>query len=222
MYKTLTTIEKTSKNIVSLLLRPFIHNVAESLPIEKSKIKKILLLRTDRIGDMAVTTPLIRALKKCVPGVLLYMFVSEANASLIKQDPDISFIYIKKKNLLQTIWQIFKCRQEKPDVLINLNLNRSFSNAVISHFSCPSGIKVASHYNSEYSNYYNYLHKVERNNTVPMAKLLLEFLTIYGDKVEEEELKLSLSVSDRGKQNAKHILKELSVHPSEYILLNIS
>jgi len=57
---------------------------------------------------------------------------------------------------------------------------------------------------------------------VPMAKLLLEFLNVFGEDREEDDMKLSLSVSDKGKQNARDLLKELGVHPGAYILLNIS
>ena len=36
----------------------------KNIPFDNKKLKKILIFRYDRIGDMVVTTPLISALKK--------------------------------------------------------------------------------------------------------------------------------------------------------------
>ena len=56
--------------------------------------KKILLLRTDRIGDMLITTPCFRALRRAYPEARLDVLASELNRIAIEGNPDINNIYM--------------------------------------------------------------------------------------------------------------------------------
>lgn len=222
MKKLLKILERINKYVLRNIFHIFLRNEKISIPIDALKVNKLLLLRTDRIGDMAVTSTLIRSLKKLIPGLSISIFASELNAPLIRNDPDIANIYVKKRNIIYTILQILKCRRQNFDVLINVNLNKSFSNALISHFSCPLGIKIASGYNLDYANFYNYLCKLDRNNSIPMAALLLGYLKIFGEDIKENNFKISLTIGNEGMIRSGKILEALNVKPATYILFNIS
>lgn len=55
--------------------------------IEKEEIKKILFLRHDGVGDMVLSTPLFRALKKNFPDARLTVLASERNYGIIQNNP---------------------------------------------------------------------------------------------------------------------------------------
>jgi len=59
----LKKIEKYNKWIILKLLKLFLKNKEENFPIEKNRIKKILILRYDVLGDMIITIPMINYLK---------------------------------------------------------------------------------------------------------------------------------------------------------------
>ena len=55
--------------------------------------KKILFIRTDRLGDAVVTTPLIAAVKDSCPDSKIYMLASTQNDLIFRNNPHIEKVY---------------------------------------------------------------------------------------------------------------------------------
>ena len=58
--------------------------------------KKVLLVRTDRLGDAVITTPVISALKDVQPDLKIYVLASTQNEMLLKKNPHIEKVYTIK------------------------------------------------------------------------------------------------------------------------------
>lgn len=54
-----------------------------------TEIKKILIVRTDRIGDVVLTIPMASVIKKQIPGVIVDFLVQGYTAPLLYKHPDI-------------------------------------------------------------------------------------------------------------------------------------
>lgn len=48
-----------------------------------AKVKNLLVMRLDNIGDVVMTAPVLRALKEALPGVRLTLMVSPAGANAV-------------------------------------------------------------------------------------------------------------------------------------------
>lgn len=85
------------------------------------KFPRILVIRRDNIGDLVCTTPLIRSLRKQLPGAWIAALVTHYNQAVMEKNPDIDalFSYTKTKHLkpgesrvvvfwnrLVTIWKL--------------------------------------------------------------------------------------------------------------------
>lgn len=97
--------------------------------LEKEKnqeIKKILIIRNDHIGDLALSTSVFRELKKAYPDAKITLIVSNISKSLVEKNKNINEIIIldmPKKNLksiLNYVKMSLKLRKEKFDVGIDL------------------------------------------------------------------------------------------------------
>ena len=66
-------------------------NKKKSIPFKK--VKSILILRTDRIGDAVIIIPLIKAIKEHFPDKKLYVLSSERNKIIFKSNPYIDEIF---------------------------------------------------------------------------------------------------------------------------------
>lgn len=66
--------------------------------IDVAKIKKILILRQDRLGDLVATTPLLRSIKEALPGVILDIIINPKNIGIIKNNPFIDNILPAESN----------------------------------------------------------------------------------------------------------------------------
>lgn len=59
-------------------------------PIDHASIKKILLIRLDYIGDVLVTTPSLRALRKRYPDARIDVVMRPSTASLLRANPNVT------------------------------------------------------------------------------------------------------------------------------------
>ena len=95
-------------------------------------IRKILILRTDGIGDVLNSTPAFSALRKTYPNVQISVVVKPHGAEILSQNPDINEIIIydpssQQKKLIDKIYFLKKLRSNKYDTAVVLN-NSSMSN----------------------------------------------------------------------------------------------
>lgn len=90
--------------------------------------KNILFLRYDRIGDMVITTPVFRELKRFYPNINIIVLASKVNKSVLENNPFIDEIYIcKKNNIFTDFFLLIKLRKKRVDVCVE------FDHSVIPH-----------------------------------------------------------------------------------------
>ncbi|MBI4395263.1 MAG: glycosyltransferase family 9 protein [Candidatus Omnitrophica bacterium] len=95
-------------------------------PISLSNVKKILVTRTDRIGDVILSTPVFEAIKKRYPHAYVAVMVFKETAALVRGNPwiDEVIIYDKKGNH-RSWWRTFffglELRKKYFDLSINLH-----------------------------------------------------------------------------------------------------
>ena len=98
----------------------------ELLPREPdiSRWRKLILVRTDRIGDMLVTTPCIRAIRQALPEVRLDMLASAHNVPAIYGNPYLDNIHIfDRKSPLSWPGLVLRLRAERYDAALVFNSN---------------------------------------------------------------------------------------------------
>ena len=87
--------------------------------------EKILIIRLSSIGDIVLTTPVIRILKQKFPGSRIDFVIKKQFAELLVHHPGIHHLYVfdkcNKLNRLKTIKQ--QIRAEKYDLVIDLHKN---------------------------------------------------------------------------------------------------
>ena len=84
--------------------------------IDPSTVKKILVLKYDRIGDMVIATPVFREIKKRIPNVELVVLASNINRPIIENNPYIDDIFIYSNNWIKLFPKLIRLRKKKFDV----------------------------------------------------------------------------------------------------------
>jgi len=62
--------------------------------LSASSIRKVLVIRLDRIGDMVITTPIFRALKEKWPDVQVTVLTNPVNKNIVINNPFIDCILV--------------------------------------------------------------------------------------------------------------------------------
>ena len=94
---------------------------------DETRIKKILVIRIDEIGDVILTTPVLRALKKRFPGASLTMLMKDQTKELLLTNPNVDNIIIarswfKEKFSLRDFFQLInQLKKQKFDLTVELH-----------------------------------------------------------------------------------------------------
>ena len=95
--------------------------------------RKILIIRFSSIGDIVLTSPVIRAVKQQVADVELHFLVKKANEILLKSNPYVDKIHTFKGD---TDTLVAELKAEKFDYVIDLQ-NNLRSKKIIRKLGCP-------------------------------------------------------------------------------------
>ena len=81
---------------------------------------KILILRFSSIGDIVLTSPIVRCIKNQIPDSILHYATKEIYASIVQCNPHIDKVHLLGNNLYELINDL---RQERFDIIIDLHKN---------------------------------------------------------------------------------------------------
>lgn len=95
-----------------------------------SGIKKILIIRLGKIGDIIITSSVFDLLKSKYPGIHISLLTLEKNRDVLKYNPNIDEIYFTNKNLSLYIL-LLRLRRNRYDLLLDLNDDPSSTSTTI-------------------------------------------------------------------------------------------
>lgn len=179
--------------------------------IKPEKIKKVLIIHLGAVGELIVTTPIIRALKKNLNCKIFYM-LKKGRESLLENDPDIEKILTYEDSFNKNL---NKLKKEKFDLAILPQADKRFS------FLCmkagiPYRIGGFSGLKRMPSFFFTRrFFPIVNKNTVLKNLELLEFIGI-----KENFPKIKLFYNKKSEKKIKHFLKKQNikdfviVHPS--------
>jgi ADP-heptose:LPS heptosyltransferase len=180
-----------------------------------SKAKKILIIRNDRIGDMVVTTSLIRNLAKS--GYSIYVVSTKSALDIVKFNPYVKgTIIYDNSTFFNWIKSIVRIRKECFDAAIEVKFIRCFD---MKHMIFCSYIKTPiligfnkSNIKSFNLSIPNYLHK--SHVTVQLKQILETF------NIKYDDMHYEIPVSENIKTNATLFLKKIADNNKKVAVLN--
>ena len=143
MKKFLRSVEYHIKNSLWLLFGLFAEkNVPLApLPLDFSKISNVLVVRSDRLGDVILSTPVYESLKTSFPHLKITVMVNPLQGEILEGNPKIHKIIRMRRRQLWSV--ILESRKEKFDLAITLNKKIS---ATATFFTLCSNAKVMAGY----------------------------------------------------------------------------
>ena len=186
-------------------------------PLDLGKVKKVLVLKYDRIGDMLATTPIFRELKLAYPDIDISVIASNANQSVIRYNPYIKDIFINNKdNLISDLRTLFFLRKKRFDVCIELEHSVVYHAILRLRIINPKvvfSIHKDGRYGTRGSELELYKFHTLKNKKDNFGKIWLQTLTFFGINPVSEKYDLFLSKYEREKAQEflSHFDKELKI-----------
>jgi heptosyltransferase III len=198
------------KNIVYPLLRMIFRNHATDDPMDLSHVSRILIFRYDRIGDMIITTPVLRALKEHNPNIRLDVLASKSNAEIVQHNPFVDNLLILESNWAKLFSQIIHLRKQRYDVVINLIFNRTTGPGILANLVAPDGFKIGQG-PDRYAFYFNRLVKVRRFEQHMLESYVSLIEQAFGISINHENLRFDVTVGAEAKKAVDEWLKKNSL-----------
>ncbi|SCB88132.1 ADP-heptose:LPS heptosyltransferase [Gilliamella bombicola] len=174
--------------------------------IKLNKVKKILLLRQDRIGDMIITTPLIRNLHN--NGYKVSVISTKDSIEFIKSNPHIdkTFVWDWSWNYVELFKKILLIRKEKFDLAIDLREQLEPKTIL---FNILTGSKRLVGFNK--SNFFSFDVSINYNNpknhiTMKMKEIMDSVFNLNYDSLEYDAF-VSKMIDEKGKNYIDNLRK---------------
>ena len=120
--------------LLGIFLTKTLKQSSKSFNLEK--IKSVLIIRPDRLGDVVLSTPVYASIKKSFPNIRLTVLIKKGQKEILQSNPHIDRVIVfDPKNILRTLRAL---RTERYDLAIVLNLVFSSTAAAIALLSRAS------------------------------------------------------------------------------------
>ena len=191
--------------------------------LSASSIRKILVIRLDRIGDMVITTPIFRALKEKWPDAQITVLTNPVNKNIVINNPFIDYILVydrenKHKSLNSRLIFFRSIRERKFDLVIDPYLDYELKTSFITRFvgnRFRLGFEFAGReifYNIRY-NPNVFPVSTEKKHMIDYD---LDLLTYIGIETQKRQPEIFLSTDE--KENAYKLLEEAGTNPESKII----
>ncbi|MCX6148068.1 MAG: hypothetical protein NTW25_12605 [Candidatus Kapabacteria bacterium] len=189
---------------------------SENIFNQNPKIK-ILILRQDRLGDLIISVPYIKELRKVMPEATIDILLSDKNygAKLCIEDY-VNTCFCYSKNLLKITSLIYNLKKEKYDLIIDLLDNESKTSTYLIQILAKN---YSLGFNKENSNIYSHIVPLPDKNIVHIVERNLNLLLPFGVDPSLLSPKLEYKLL---KENVQFALENLGVKTKFRIGLNLS
>lgn len=183
------------RNLLYTPARWWLRRKPVTLPLKAEDVHKILLLRTDAIGDMIVTTPMLTLLKERL-GATIDVVASPRNAILLANDPRVRRTMIFDGSLRSLFAVRRATRREHYDLAIALVLHKTTKGGMYANlWAGRKALTVTFAHDSRTSSYQTWFSAqvdVNRNLTT-MADMQIQMLNkLFGWNVQADDVPLTL------------------------------
>ncbi|MFN6113513.1 MAG: glycosyltransferase family 9 protein, partial [Bacteroidota bacterium] len=183
-----------------------------------SSLRRVLLLRQDRIGDVLVSTPVIRELRRLLPQAEIDMVMSTNNISVRQAvDSEIDHVHVFRKSLLHLLVLRRALRRRRYDLVIDLMDNASSTSALL-----ISGAQARMAIGVDKVNRGVYTHVVPLadQTRVHIVERIARLLWPLGVDLRDEDLRLTFPLTDLQRATAVGLIRDGSQRP--LLAVNIS
>lgn len=179
-------------------------------PLDSARVKAILFLRQDRIGDMVVTLPTLHTLKQLRPDIRVGVLASPANEPVIEYDPHVDAIHIYRKRLGGMVRTFRQVQAANYDLVIDLMSGTSVTSLVLSILCAPRAYRIGI-VKEAFRKYYDYytLDEMNRSKKLHITEAFRTTLLPLGIKLTDRTSDGRIALSPQHRQRGQWLEQEI-------------
>ena len=190
-------------------------NVLQAVP-GGEELRRILVMRQDRIGDMVMTLPLLRQLQKLHPEASMGVVASESNSIVLKYERDIEILPFRK-DPAGFLRSVVRAAEFAPDAAVDMHMHDSTTSFL---FCMLSGAFWKLHVDRKNRLPFNV--RVPADQSGHIITAFAELLSGLGKKLDIDDLQGEPSLSDVELEFASRFWNSMGLDPGNCVVVNIS
>ncbi|MBD3278713.1 MAG: hypothetical protein GF388_10470 [Candidatus Aegiribacteria sp.] len=190
-------------------------NVHQTVPIGE-ELRRILIMRQDRIGDMVMTLPLLRKLKEIHRKARIGVVASRSNSVVLKYEEDVEVLPFQK-DPAGFLRSIVRAAEFRPDAAVDMHMHDSTTSYV---FCLLSGALWKLHVDRENRLPFNV--RVTANQDGHIMTTFADLLSGLGKELKTENLDSEPFLSETELDFAGGFWKRTGLSPGNCAIVNIS
>jgi ADP-heptose:LPS heptosyltransferase len=205
----ITTLKPLELRLRRLLLspqRPFGGQLISTADrgIDLGPAPRILFIRAERIGDVLVSVPVLRGVRRRYPGASLDILLSRANAGVQSAVTSwIDRVWCYEKRVGPTIRLVRRLRDARYDLAVDLSTGPSVTSQVAATWSRASRVLGVLH---EQPGFLTHAVPLLDRRRVHIVRRIAELLLAFGLDPEEEDLRLEYPLAEADRERARTLL----------------
>ncbi len=160
-------------------------NITKSEPAY-SHMKKVLIIRLGKIGDIVVTSFVFEIIKSNYPQIDIFLLTSKSNKDVLEFNPRLKKVYYSKNSAI-LFWNLLKLKLYNFDLLIDFNDNESTTSSLI--FRVIRARFKAAYNFKKYKNFINIKISPLRKNESHIIERTKDFLIQMGIPIDNYKVK---------------------------------
>jgi len=231
----LKSLEHGFKKSVFNLARPFLKKGRQDFTyIDATKIKKVVFIRPEKLGDMIISLPVFYNLKTRYPHLELYTICSPKNIAIIREDRNLSGNFLYTKNARDDFKMLQRVRSLGMDVAVDMICDDSVTALFLSQYCSTSAWRIGVG-KYKHSRYYDFnfacrtgrgLGSGEKRLNRPEDGHVLDntlgLLTAFGMNLDDMERYVPPTIPDASREKAECFIEALPPNRGLLIGYNIS
>lgn len=216
-------ILKAPKRFLYVLLSMIVNNSTPAERLTKSSVRRVLLIRDDRVGDMIITLPTISFLRRLLPDSMIDVLASPSNAPVAAACTSVSTVYINPSGFLAQLRLLRSLRSQSYDVVFACVTNRSTGVGLkCSYLTAGHGISATTHRGDSYDSLFHVQSRTAAQERTALRKMLMVVPDVIDCEVTENDSLPCMEVPGANMENAQKFLSVHGLKSGTFGVVNIS
>ena len=214
--------EKAFKRFLHPLFRLFFSQGDPSrYPVQAEKVRSILILRPDKLGDMISIIPATHALKREFPGLRIEILASPLNKQLVENDPVFDAVHVYRKNILDDLPLVRRLKAKRFDIVFDAICLDSVTGLLLTKLIGNGSITAASR-KQDLRRFYDYCEPYQRDGQEHNVDNGLLIFNLFGLSPATIDPFSPVHMPEESQAKAATFVKSISVSGKFCVGLNIS
>lgn len=188
--------------------------------LKPQELRRVLLIRHDRLGDYIITTPIVEAIRQRAPQAEIDVLGSPVNAEIIRNDPRIHELIIWGKTWREQIAAIRRCRERDYDLTLQLITRHTTNPAILASLCTPRGQTVGRGH-SYNRGIFDYLARRTGEHLAAQTFVIFEDALDFGGQMVEMP-SYSIRLDPEIEHSTTEELRQMGFAEGSYLLFNLS